>query len=43
MPETVISTDAKAIVMVDAATEMVVVGVWIGFQHVVTAKRVKLL
>ena len=32
MPETAISTDARAIVMVDAATEMDVVGVWIDFQ-----------
>ena len=38
MPETDISTDARAIVMVDAASEMVVVGVWIGFQHVVTVE-----
>ena len=31
MPETAISKEARAIVLVDAAMEMIIVGVWIGF------------
>ena len=31
MPETAISNEARAIILVDAAMEMIIVGVWIGF------------